>query len=226
MGSAALKIWSRLRSRVAPTAQEREFARWCEDKGDRSLRLEYDLDVNSIVVDIGGFEGQWASDIFGRYCCQTLVFEPVPTFAEALRVRFARNPSVRVFGLGLGTQDHWEEIYVNGMRSSLVRPSRTRVRVEIRRADRFLAAQNISSVDLMKVNIEGAEYDLLEHLLDVDWLPKIRDLQVQFHDFVPMARQRRAAIRQMLARTHYLTYDYPFVWENWRLKSTKAFNRQ
>jgi hypothetical protein len=40
--------------------------------------LEYDLNADSVCIDIGGYEGQWASDIFGRYGCTIHVFEPVP----------------------------------------------------------------------------------------------------------------------------------------------------
>jgi hypothetical protein len=48
----------------------------------------------------------------------------------------------------------------------------------------------------------------------------MRDIQVQFHDFVPDAEHRMRRIQQALEATHDLTFEYPFVWENWRRKST------
>jgi len=36
---------------------------------------------------------------------------------------------------------------------------------------------------------------------------------------VPDAKARVQNIRRQLERTHRLTYQYDFVWENWRLTS-------
>jgi hypothetical protein len=45
---------------------------------------------------------------------------------------------------------------------------------------------------------------------------QIENIQVQFHDFVPDAEGRMQRIQEKLAQTHELTYQYLFVWENWR----------
>ena len=68
----------------------------------------------------------------------------------------------------------------------------------------------------MKINIEGGEYELLEYLLDTGLATQIINYQVQFHDFVPDAEARMTAIRERLSQTHTLTYQYEFVWGNWR----------
>ena len=71
--------------------------------------------------------------------------------------------------------------------------------------------------DLLKLNIEGGEFSVLEALLDRDLVKKIGNIQVQFHGCIPDAAARRDKIRERLAATHHLTYDAPFVWENWEL---------
>ena len=73
-------------------------------------------------------------------------------------------------------------------------------------------------IDLMKINIEGSEYELLEHLIESGCIKKITDIQVQFHNFVPNAPEKRSELHKKLSRTHYMTYNYPWIWENWRLK--------
>ena len=50
-------------------------------------------------------------------------------------------------------------------------------------------------------------------------ITRVIDLQVQFHDFVPDAQRRMHAIQQQLGRTHSLTYQSEFVWENWHRHS-------
>ncbi|MEM7512644.1 MAG: FkbM family methyltransferase, partial [Bacteroidota bacterium] len=71
-------------------------------------------------------------------------------------------------------------------------------------------------IDLIKINIEGGEFELLEAIIDAGWVDKIDNIQVQFHDFVPNARERMMEIQKKLSFTHELTYQYDFVWENWK----------
>lgn len=73
----------------------------------------------------------------------------------------------------------------------------------------------------MKINIEGAEYDLMEWIISEGLVKKIENIQIQFHDFIENAEARMVNIQNLLGRTHYLTYLYRFVWENWKLKLKK-----
>ena len=70
----------------------------------------------------------------------------------------------------------------------------------------------------MKINIEGGEFDLLDQLIKSKLVTRIDNIQVQFHNFFDNSKDRREGIRKQLKQTHYLTYDYYFVWENWKLK--------
>ena len=71
-------------------------------------------------------------------------------------------------------------------------------------------------VDLMKINIEGGEYDGLDKLVGTGLIKGIKSIQVQFHDFVPDAEKRVKDIHDKLQVTHIPTYQYEFVWENWQ----------
>ena len=198
---------------------------WVEIKGDKTLRLDYDLSKYSIVLDLGGFEGQWASDIFAKYLCQVHVFEPVKDYCEAISKRFARNENIHVYPFGLGATRRKESISLAGDASSFVRPrvgaiepSRSEL-MDIVAADEFLNEYCPGTIDLIKINIEGAEYELLEHLISCGIINRMINIQIQFHDFVPNAADRMHEIKRSLAFTHRLTYEFPFVWENWKLVS-------
>ena len=83
----------------------------------------------------------------------------------------------------------------------------------------FITKNNIKKVDLIKINIEGGEYALIKRLIDKGLINRFSNIQVQFHDFIPNAKELRNKLRTQLEKTHKLTYDFPFVWENWqRLK--------
>ena len=68
----------------------------------------------------------------------------------------------------------------------------------------------------MKINIEGGEYDLLDRLITTGLVGKIDNIQVQFHEFVPNAKERMQNIQKKLSKTHTPTYQYEFIWENWK----------
>ena len=68
------------------------------------------------------------------------------------------------------------------------------------------------------ISIEGGEYDLVKYIIDNNWMNRIDDLQIQFHSFVDDSINKRNEIRKSLSKTHELTYDYEFVWENWKRK--------
>lgn len=199
------------------SSQEKRCIPWFLDKGDKTLRLDYPLNENSVVFDLGGYEGQWASDIFSKYCCFIHVFEPVEKFANQIEHRFAKNKKIFVHQFGLSDADKKLEIFIDGDRSSSFKTKDNNGQyIEIIRAMDFVRKHEISIVHLMKINIEGGEYDLLEHLLESGFISNITNIQVQFHDFVPNAEERMNKIQHELSKTHFLTYQYPFVWENWQ----------
>jgi len=50
-------------------------------------------------------------------------------------------------------------------------------------------------------------------------IPIFKNLQIQFHDFIiDNANERMENIQTQLAKTHKITYQYKFVWENWEIK--------
>jgi FkbM family methyltransferase len=191
-------------------------SRYYADGGDTRFRFDYDLTPDSIVLDLGGYEGQWASDLYARRRCLIHVFEPVSRFAADIRERFRDNPDITVHAFALGNGDRTETIHLRGASSSLYKGRAEAEEIRFVDVAAWLESAGIGPVALMKINIEGGEYELLERMIEADLAPRVRDIQVQFHNFAPDAPDRMAAIQQALARTHEPTYQYRFVWENWR----------
>lgn len=204
--------------KIYQSPQQRRVKSWFQVQGDKTLRINYDLDANSLVFDLGGYEGQWASDIFSMYCCTIHIFEPVSEFSSEIQRRFYKNEKIFVHNFGLSNEDKIVDIAVNGNSSSICKKGKNVKSGRIIKAIDFIRENNIEKIDLMKINIEGGEYDLLEHLIASEYVKYIKNIQVQFHDFVPNAEQKMLTIQKKLSITHVLTYQYLFVWENWRLR--------
>lgn len=189
---------------------------WFLANGDETLRLQYkDLNHESIVFDLGGYKGQWSSDIFARYCCEIYCFEPVREFATAIEEKFLRNPKIHVFPYGLAEQTKSATIS-NSADGSSIFTGNGQENIQLIKASTFFKENNIKKIDLIKINIEGGEYDLLDHLIESGSIAMINNLQIQFHNFFPEAKHRMQAIQTNLSRTHAITWQYEFVWENWK----------
>src|SRR5258708_7901812 len=78
--------------------QSKRVKPWFKNNGDETLRLNYpELNEGSIVFDLGGYKGQWASDIYARYNCAVYIFEPYSIYANNIRDRFAKNNKIHLF---------------------------------------------------------------------------------------------------------------------------------
>lgn len=222
MTSFSHKLLHKLRVTFAPNDRDRQFARWRADAGDETLRMEYPLSRESLVLDLGGYRGQWASDLYARYGCRLEVFEPVPSFAEAIAARFRHNEDIRVHAFGLAGRTQTEQITVCEDGSSTFRSGAQQQSIELVDIATWFAEHPHDHVDLMKVNIEGGEFELLMRMIEADLMDRVTHFQIQFHNFVPDAAVRMDSILAALSKTHEPCYQYRFVWEGWSRRAASA----
>jgi len=193
--------------------------RWVKDKGDSTLRLDYPLNENSLVFDVGGYIGEFAAQIFCKYQCNIYIFEPIRNFYENCKKRFSHNNKVKVFDFGLSDHSFKTNISVNGTSTSLYKnTSNNTEKIELFSIIDFIKENNIKKIDLIKINIEGGEYPLLSTLIDNELIDIANFYQIQFHKFILEAIEKREMIRKKLKQKYNLIWDYPFVWESWRRK--------
>jgi FkbM family methyltransferase len=200
--------------------QSRRCKEWFKDDGDRTLRLNYPLNESSIIFDIGGYHGEFASDIYCKFGSTVYIFEPIELFYNKIREKFLYNKNVYVYNFGLGAKTSTEFITFLDNSSSLFAKNGEKISIQIKSISEFIKENKIDNIDLVKINIEGAEYELLESLIENKLVDKFVNLQIQFHDFViENARERMEKIQKEISRTHVVTWQYDFVWENWHIKN-------
>ncbi len=189
--------------------------RWFDEQAEH-LRYEYDLDANSVVFDLGAYHGEFAAEIHRRYGCRIYSFEPVPRY---LRTAARACPAATFLPYAVGGSDRTERIWLNNNCTSICnKPEGRSLSIKVRSLEGVLQELGVMQVDLIKINTEGCEFETLEHMLERGLAHRFRNIQVQFHEFVPDAKARRQRILDGLAKTHTVTWSYEFVWENHRLK--------
>jgi FkbM family methyltransferase len=171
-----------------------------------------------VAVDLGAYVGDWSQRMLERYRCTVYAFEPSPGAAAKAAERVRDAPNATVFDFGVGAADGTALLARDGPGSSVYggKGQFGSVSVPIRDIVTVLDELGVQFVDVLKLNVEGAEYDLLDRLIEADWLSRIGMISVQFHEWHPNAHRRRTRIRRALRASHEQEWNYPWVWELWR----------
>jgi len=203
----------RLVLKLRPDSSLTAFQRFQRDGYTALITRGLALTPDSLVLDIGGYLGDYTAEIRGLYGCRVRVLEPVPAFAQALRARFSGDSAVTVHEFGLADEDGTMVLGLSDDGTG-VSSEGERISVRLRSAAAF-AATLPDRIDVVAINIEGAEYRLIPTLADAGVLERIDTVIVQFHDIGLTSTADRERCREVLGRTHRCAWDYDFVWESW-----------
>ncbi len=137
-----------------------------------------------LILDIGANIGATTRFFLREYpnaqiCC----FEPVKSNFEVLQKNVAAFPNVRAFNFGLGQKTETIEIFHSDNPNNFGGFSRfqagsnpqSTTTVLIKSCAEFFAEEKIGKIDLIKIDTEGAEYDILtamppERLAEARWI--------------------------------------------------------
>lgn len=194
--------------------EPRAYLLWILKRGDKTAYKKFNLKSDSIFFDVGGFEGSYTENIIKEYECNSYIFEPHPVYFEYLKNKFLTFEKIKLFNYGLGGKNRI--VYLTDESAgSKVSEKKTKYKVEIKDIVEVLRELNIKKIDLLKLNIEGSEYELLERLIESGEINKISKMKIQFHENIDNYESRRFLIREKLKLTHKEIWSYYFVWERW-----------
>ena len=198
------------------TLNDVEIQRWFNDMGDYTHILNYDLNENSNVIDLGGYTGVWAELIIEKYNPNVYILEPVFSFYSGMVSKFSDNNKVHLLNVGIGTKNEDSIIYLSNDGTSSNLSDGESINVKFNTFETILESWNLSEVDLLQMNIEGDEYTVLEHMIETGYINKIKNIQIQFHLGIDESVEKRNKIREnLIANGFTIKFDYPFVWESW-----------
>lgn len=172
-----------------------------QEKNMESIRYGYELLPEDTVLDIGSYQREWGKEIEKRYGCKVEYFDALDN-----RAAWLYDGTIKTGGAYYYTSIFAEET-PNEYKCVDIAP--------------FLQ----SEVRLVKINIEGGEYELLSYIIEKGLMNNIVELQVQFHlvegkDSEAMYNELRFKLKQ----THELSWRWPFCWESWQRR--KEYNAQ
>ncbi|MCW2247152.1 FkbM family methyltransferase [Azospirillum fermentarium] len=172
------------------------------------------IDENSIIVDLGANHGEFAHSVIQRYGSRVFSAEPVPELAE----RITRHPRLTLLPVALSGAVGTMRINVypdrcasgfdqyEGERAGQTIDTDTVTLAEFRRRN------GIGRINLLKIDIEGAELDMFAAAADAEFAD-IDQITIEFHDF--LYPETRPAVEAVKRRLQHLGFHMlPFSLDN------------
>lgn len=158
------------------------------------------VDSHSVVVDLGANMGAFSRQMAHQFGCACYAIEPNPECFAHL------NRFVQIDAFNLAIADRAGEmrffVSANSEASSFTRTADTdrEIVVTALRLDEFAQREGLTHIDLLKIDIEGAEIALLDSLPDV-FLQDVGQIAIEFHDFCGLVSKDEVArvVRRMQA---------------------------
>lgn len=186
------------------------------DKYDKAL--EYEIFIKkeysfadeiikqaNIIFDVGGHIG-----LFSKYClslnplCKIHYFEPIPELYNQAKKEF-KNQNIVLNNFWIAAKTWEQKMYFNTektMQSSLfnqtfLNPKWEEVIVKMQNLELYCKQQKINHIDLLKLDVEGMEYEIINSLSD-ESLQKISSIVLEYHCFTADDNQKLKQLQKRL----------------------------
>lgn len=182
-----------------------------------SEKLKYRMRFkqDGLVLDIGSYLGEYSENIRKMNPGLTFwLYEPIPDYFKFCVNRFKGMDNVVIYEKAVSADGRNFQMQIDGLRSrqdSINLMDGTHVS-SISIQSIF---NSVTEIELMKMNIEGMEYECLEQLIQTDSLIKTKRLLIQFHNFEDGAHHKREKIRKQIAKDFNNIYTFDWLWELW-----------
>jgi FkbM family methyltransferase len=172
------------------------------------------LGRESVVVDLGAHQGEFAHGMIERFGCKVVAAEPVETLYREIQP----NALLNLLPVAVGGKNQSIEINVFERRCASVLGSIKSGEPQIKQVAEMVTLAElkrragITGIDVLKIDIEGAEIDLLGSCSD-DELKTVKQMTVEFHEFLyPEQAKPVAEILERMRRLGF--WVLPFSLDN------------
>jgi FkbM family methyltransferase len=129
--------------------------------------------TNPVLFDVGGHVGEYTREFFNKFPGgRSFIFEPSASHLEVLRQNLGEHPGVTICPFGLGAEAADLPLYKDQNISGLASLTQRRLdhinvkmevaeTVSIRTLDSYVAQTGVASIDLLKMDVEGHEFSVL-----------------------------------------------------------------
>jgi FkbM family methyltransferase len=167
----------------------------------------FDLHESDTIIDIGAHIGLFT--LFASQFCKNgkiYCFEPVKENYDMLSSNISLNRLSNVFAFNMAVTDKTSpvRIYLNSDESghSMFEQNSTPIEAQSTTLAHILDKNNISSCDFVKMDCEGAEYDIIG-TLSQEYFSKIKKMIIEYH----MADNKPELLQGLISKLKSFSFD-------------------
>jgi FkbM family methyltransferase len=179
-------------------------------------KYQIKLKKGGTVLDFGAYKGDYTANLLK--CSEHLIFkiyEPIREYYEICNNRFKNNINIQVYNKAVSSDGRTLQMKIDGPRTKLDDVESLSSFESISIDD---ALREIDVVELVKMNIEGMEYECLETAINSGQLCKVNNLLIQFHDFESDSESNYQNMTNLLEKDFTKVFGYKWLWEHWEKK--------
>jgi len=139
------------------------------------------INTESIVVDLGANDGKFAEFIRDNFNCKVYAVEPLLDLFNAIK----EGEKIKKFNycinaMGMSCMLYLEQGYCA---TTYKKKNNEKIESKGKTLRQFFDEADINEIDLLKIDIEGAEIEVFEKI-ENSIFDKINQITVEFHDFL------------------------------------------
>jgi FkbM family methyltransferase len=168
------------------------------------------LDNLNVVIDIGANVGLFTKYMLCKSAKKVFCYEPNKSAFESLSKNYKNNSSVSLNNLAVSTNNDKLRLYLdpnNTLVSSAKRNTSNFYDVDSITLKQIFDQNNIDKVDLIKIDIEGMEYELVENM-DDEIFNKVDSFIIEYHDLQSM--DKSTGVNKLIKKFKEQKYSVKF----------------
>ena len=217
-------------------------------------RIEKFIKKNKIkiktFIDIGAFEGKYTDLILKiEEKCKVIMIEPQSKYYSLLKEKYKNNNLIKIMKIGISDKETLLKLKINKheitstfsqfndankylnfkailFNSNLKNMTTNSENIEVFPLSLILQKNNLDSIDLIKIDTEGHEYEVLYGASD--YIKKINYILVEFHIDKIYENYNPDKIHNFLLENGFTLqkkFSFPFTtWEDRLYKNSKFLN--
>jgi len=176
------------------------------------------MDRNSLVIDLGAYQGEFASKVSSSFGCRCYAIEALPDSYNTIN----ENELIKKFNYAISKNNGPVNLYVSNRATTTsikknisdAHGTKESITVEGINLEKFLEKNDIQDIDMLKVDIEGAEIEMFNSISD-NAILRTKQITVEFHIFIDNSMEDNVdAIMARLRRLGFFYMVFPVSWSN------------
>jgi len=176
------------------------------------------LGRNSLVIDLGAYDGEFSSKVSSAFECKCLAVEALPSSYD----KIIESKLIKKFNYVICKNNGPVNLYVSNQPTTTsimkkiceMHGTKENITAEGINFEKFLEINGVEDVDILKADIEGAEMEMFASVSDKTIL-KAKQITIEFHTFIDRTmRGGVEAVKKRLKRLGFFYLTFPVSWSN------------